>query len=111
MTVLVPDAFLAFPLRYRDLQELPLSIADGRSQAEVLQECEALQTCIKEPGMDSPLQASSLSSVMPMNENVRSAIPGRKFTFRTKVAPFLAQDGSFDFSVYDPRANFAGSLG
>jgi hypothetical protein len=46
-----PDAFVAFPLRYRDLQELPLSIADGRSQAEVLQECEALQTCIKEPGM------------------------------------------------------------
>ena len=31
-----PDAFVAFPLRYRDLQELPLSIADGRSQAEVL---------------------------------------------------------------------------
>lgn len=57
-----PDAFVAFPLRYRDLQELPLSIADGRSQAEVLQECEALQTCIKEPGMDSPLQAPSLSS-------------------------------------------------
>jgi hypothetical protein len=42
-----------------------------------------------------------------MNENVRSAIPGRKFTFRTKVAPFLAQDGSFDFS--DIIALVAGS--
>jgi hypothetical protein len=51
----------------------------------------------KAPFCDAP--------VMPMNENVRSAIPGRKFTFRTKVAPFLAQDGSFDFSVYDPLAN------
>jgi len=51
---------------------------------------------------------------MPMNENVRLAfflIPGWKFAFGTKVPPFLAQDGSFDFSIYDPLANFAGSLG
>jgi hypothetical protein len=51
---------------------------------------------------------------MPMNDNVRLAfflIPSWKFAFRTKIAPFMAQDGSFDFSVYYPLASFAGSLG